>query len=122
MSEGYSSKSIPKKEGFTGKKQKTGDLYMSGGIPCGDMEATGQRGKGPGGMGGGPKVGGTPMGVHNKYSNGIPNEGRESILAEEMRPAHKSNVKSSVLNTKENSTWGGIIAPQGMGVHHTNGV
>lgn len=113
------SKNMPKKttQATTGKKMKTGDLYMKDGVPCGDMEATG-----PINFSGGPKVGGTDMGVHNSYDNGIPNAGREDISAEVMSPAHKANVTDSVLNTKEDKTWGGIIAPLDMGVHNTFGV
>lgn len=122
MSNGNSGKVIPKKKGFTGKKEKTSDLYMEGGIPCGDMEGIGPRGKGPSGAGAGPKVGGAPMGIHHSFANGIPNEGRENISAEYMKPEHKANVKDSVLDTEEDSEWGGKITPQDFGVHHTFGV
>lgn len=122
MAKGYVGKDIPMKEGFTGKKMKTSDLYMKDGVPCGDMEATGPSGKGPSGAGSGPKVGGTDMGVHNKFANGIPNEGRESILAEVMTPEHKTNKKDSVLDTEEDVSWGGKIAPQEWAADHKFGV
>lgn len=113
---------MPARKNTDFSKQKTSDLYMKDGIPCGDIMATGPRGSGPSGAGSGPKVGGTPMGVHHNFANGIPDEGRENISAEVMKPEHKENKKASVLDTKENPTWGGVIAPQNMGVHNTIGV
>ncbi len=113
---------MPKKEGFTGKKVKTSDLYMKNGVPCGDIEAIGPRGKGPSGAGAGPSVGGYNMGVHNSFDNGIPNAGKESILSQTMTPAHKENKSKGVLDTKEDPTWGGIIRPTDMSANNKIGV
>lgn len=117
---GYVGKDISNKmsQGTKATKMKTGDVYMKDGYPCGDMEAV----SAPGGFGGGPEVGGYAMPSKNKFPNGIPNEGRESILAEPMTPVHAANKKDSVLSTKEDPTWGGIITPQDMGVHNTFGI
>jgi len=117
----YTGKNIPEKK-VDMKKKKTSDLYMKDGVPCGDIEATGTRGKGPTGNGSGPKVGGYPMGASNAFAKGVPNAGREDITAEVMKPEHKANVKDSVLNTKEDPKWGGVIKPTDMGVHNTIGV
>lgn len=115
-------KNIPKKEGFTGKKMSTSDLYMKDGKPAGDIQAVGPSGKGPSGQGGGPRVGGYDMGIHNGYANGVPNAGKQDISATVMSPAHKANVTKSVLDTKEDGTWGGVIAPQDMAANNKIGV
>lgn len=99
------------------KNKKTNDIYLKGGVVCGDMEGTGEPGK----VAGSGEVGGEPMGIHNGFAKGIPNEGKESIMAETMLPAHKANIAKSVLSTKEDKSWGGVITPSDMGIHHTFG-
>ncbi len=122
MTDTYGSTGMPSRKNDMQQKNKTSDLYMKDGKPCGDIEATGTSGTGPSGAGSGPKVGGYPMGVHHKFDNGVPDAGREDISAEVIKPEHKANVKPSVLNTKEDANWGGVIAPQDMGAHNTFGV
>lgn len=119
-SKGYAGKDIPLYEhDLTREKDVTIDLYMKDGTPCGDI---GDDDYEAADIGKGNKVGGTSFGIHHKFENGIPNEGREDISAEKMLPVHKSNVKESVLETKEDSEWGGKIAPQNFGVHNTFGI
>lgn len=122
MTDKYGSTGMPARKNTDFSKMKTDTLYMKNGVPCGDMEAVGPRGKGPSGAGGGPTVGGTPMGIHNSFENGIPDAGRENITAEVIAPEHKANVAKSVLDTKEDSEWGGVIAPQEMGANNKFGV
>ncbi len=122
MGDKYGNTGMPTRKNTDYSKQKTSDLYMKDGKPCGDIEASGPSGKGPSGAGSGPKVGGYPMGVHNSFENGIPDEGRENITAEVVSPDHKANIKPSVLSTKEDPTWGGVITPENMGVHNTFGI
>lgn len=122
MTDKYGSTGMPARKNDMLTKNTTSDLYMKNGIPCGDIEATGPSGAVPSGAGSGPKVGGYPMGVHNAFQNGIPDEGRENITAEVIKPEHKANVKASVLDTIEDPTWGGKITPSNMGVHNTFGV
>lgn len=111
MSDKYGNTGMPTRKNTDFSKQKTNDLYRKDGQVCGDLQATGTKGKT---SGSGPSVGGYPMGVHNTFANGVPDEGRENITAEVMSPTHKANVTDSVLNTKEDKTWGGVIAPQNM--------
>jgi len=116
------SKSMPKKtsQGTTGKKQKTSDLYLKDGIPCGDM---GDDTYDAANIGKGNSVGAdASFGIHNSFANGIPNIGMEGITAEVLTPAHKSNVDKKVLNTKEDSTWGGVISPTDMSANNKFGV
>lgn len=113
---------MAKTKNYDMSKMKTSDLYMKDGVPCGDIMATGARGKGPSGAGSGPDVGGHPMGVSNSFAKDQPNAGRYGITAEVMTPAHKANVKDSVLDTKEDSKWGGIITPMAMAAENHFGI
>ncbi len=100
------------------KKNSTSDVYMKGGVPCGDVEGKGEAGQ----CAGSGIVGGYEDGVHNKFGSGVPNAGMEEILSQVMTPEHKKNIVPSTLDTEEDANWGGKIAPNEKGVHHTFGV
>lgn len=100
-----------KEKKFDSKKISTKDVYMKDGIPCGDVEGKGERGY----VAGSGTVGGASgFAANNKFSNTDPDIGKQDISAVTMASTNKTNVKDSVLNTKENPTWGGIITPQSM--------
>jgi hypothetical protein len=125
-SKGYAGREIPLYEhDMTREKDVTIDLYMKDGYPCGDV---GDDEYEAADIGKGNVVGGSKeFGIHHKFENGIPNEGREDISAEVMKPVHKANVKESVLSNigdeaPEWSAGASKISPAEMGVHNTFGV
>jgi hypothetical protein len=126
MANGYVGKDIPLKKHDMTRQKSNLELYMENGMPCGDIGADG--GDFGSDMGKGNVVGGEPMGIHNKFANGIPNEGREDISAERMLPEHKANVDKSVFDsigddeTDDKAADASEIEPVNMGVHNTFGI